>query len=418
MRKKTYIEKIKNTILNRVQFHAPIVFDDYIDFKSLEEHLVDIKKPIFKYEKPLNNNIIRAFKSALREKEFNLLVPKNCLNNNIQLKNLQRVPQVVFFDPPHEKKSFMESINKLNINYASASNYDMKFRDRFFKVNSKILNPHFEEFSLKEFCVVDEIFVDYCEFVLNGSNFFCQFQNKSSNVRRVEFELNVPLENGYYLFKRQNKNVMIENLLTKKKKFLSYLCRNARFSFSDVDGLENSVFCCVNVKVAVTLSAGQSGFLFFNLGDEIVPIKNIGQVFEWKNLARKKSYEIFNLQVKTRNPQFDYFFNKILPMRAWINWMNNVPDRSYEQKYKLYKRLFVREDSNSSYERIRLNLVNFKEIGIKEFGIFNGEYFKKVIVIKGGEKFLRVGKTFFYNINGITKYSLKSKEAISVCFGT
>lgn len=72
--------------------------------------------------------------------------------------------------------------------------------------------------------------------------------------------------------------------------------------------------------------------------------------------------------------------------------------------------MFVIGDKNFSF-------VHFKEIGLKEIGIFNGEYYKKILIVDGNEKFLKVGKTFFYNINGVSNLSLCSHEPICLSFG-
>ena len=80
------------------------------------------------------------------------------------------------------------------------------------------------------------------------------------------------------------------------------------------------------------------------------------------------------------------------------------------QKYLLLKKLFVRGTKE-------LSLVNFKEVGLRELEIFNGKCYKKIVVVSGQEKFLRVGRTFFWNVSGITNCSLKNSEPMAVCFG-
>ena len=409
MKKKEYIQTAVDVILNRICFHAPVVYDDDIDKTMLFVHGVDISKPIFKFDKILNKNLFKAFKIASKEKEFNLLISSDSLGK-VKEKELKTLKNVVLYNKNTSSLSFVEAINKLNINYPSSSNYNLVFKDKFFKINNQMLNPHYEEFALRQVCVVDNFFVDYSEFVLNGSNFFVKFQNKSEDSKRIELELNIPLKKGYYFFKRMTRCVMIENLVTGEKMFLNHICRNAKFSFSEVDGLENSVYCCVNVKVSLLMKGGEEGFVFFNFGEEKLMPKGLREVENLKGLSRKKSCEIFNLQVKTKNVQFDQFFNKTLPQRIWVNWLNGEVDSALEEKYLTHKRLFIKGTNELSF-------VNFKEIGLKELGIFNGEYYKKIIIVSGNEKFLRVGRTFFYNINGVTEHSLKSNETISLCFG-
>ncbi len=409
MTKKEYIERAKKSILNRVRFHAPIVYDDKLDRRILFEHGVDVEKPIFKFEKQLTKPLLKAFELAEKEEKFNLLISTDSFDRSKE-KRLSRLNNVVIFSKHTSSKAFLEMINKLNINYQSSSNYNLLFKDKFFKVNNQILNPNFEDFSLHQTLVVDDFFVDYTEFVLNGNNHFLKIQNSSKDTKSVVVEFNLPLQKGYYFFKRLAKSILVENLLTREKSYLNFICRNAKFSFSEVDGLENSIFSCINVKVKLTLAGREESFVFFNFGEKSFSFKGFHDIVKFKEIARVKCCEIFNLQVKTKNPKFDFFFNRSLPQKIWINWLNGEIDEKLEEKYLTLKRLFMKGSN-------KLSFVNFKQIELRELGVFNGEYYKKILVISGSEKFLRVGQTFFYNVNGITNRSLKSKEPLSVCFG-
>lgn len=409
MKGKYYILKAKNAILNRIRFHAPIVYDTDLDRRLLFEYGVDINKPLFKFDKRLNKRLLKAFELAGKEEDFNLVISTSALGKTKD-KQLKKMQNVVVYNKDVAPVSFIEMVNKLNINYPSSSNYNLVYKDKFFKLGNQILNPHFEDFSLEQVLVKDEVFVLYNEFVLNGNNFFIKLQNKSNQEKKVDLELNLPLKKGYYFFKRMQKCIQVENLLTTEKMYLNFICRNAQFSFSNVDGLENSVYCCVNVKLSVNLKAGEESFIYFNYGESRFAFKGEAEIKAFKHLARKQCCEIFNLQVKTQNPKFDNFFNKLLPQKIWINWLNGEVDENLEKKYLSLKSLFVKGTDS-------LSLVDFKDIGLRELGIFNGEYYKKILVIRSDEKFLRVGRTFFYNINGITNHSLTSKEPIVVSFG-
>lgn len=409
MKKRDYVEKAKNCILNRVKFHAPILYDGNVDKQTLSAFGVDADFPIFKFEKNLNNKLLKAFELAQKEENFNLLISSNCFQKNKE-KVLKKIKNCVVYDNQTSPVSFLETINKMNINYQSSTNYNLKFKDKFVKVADQVLNPNFDDFNLQQTTVVGNFFVDYHEFVLNGNNILLKIQNKSRNLDELVIEMNIPLKKGYYFFKKNPKSIMVENLLTKQKFYLNFICKNAKFCFSNVDGLENSVFACLNVKFKMTLCENEEEFVFFNFGEEKFSLKSYKEIVDFKNLAFQKCCEIFNLKVLTKNPKFDFFFNKTLPKKIWINWLNGEVDEILEQKYITLKRLFV----NGKDE---ISLKNFKEIGLKEVGIFNGEYYKKILVVSGQEKFLRVGRTFFWNINGITNHSLKSAEPMSVCFG-
>ncbi len=423
MRKKRYIESATKLIVNRIKFHAPILYDDDVDLDILLKNGIEMKKPIFKFEKNLNGALLKAFELAQKDVDFTLVLCRSSLGKTKE-KALQKIDNLFVVDECTPAR-LLQSINKLNINYPSSSNFNLDFREKFFKIGGRALNPHFDDFCLRQVAIFDNIFVDYSEFVLNGNNHFAILQNKSELEKKVEIELNIPLEKGYYFFKRLPKTILVENVLTKTKRYLNFVCRNAKFSFSMVDGLENSVFCCVNVKATLTLKPNEDGFVFFNFGESKFSLGTQAGIGLFKQIAWQKSCEIFNLQIKTKNPKFDYLFNHTLPQKIWINWLNGEVDEKLEEKYLTYKRLFLKEQKieprpkweNANSDKSGLTLVNFKEIGLKEVGIFNGEYYKRIFIVKGDERFLRVGKTFFYNINGITENSLKSKQPISVCFG-
>ena len=409
MNKKEYIEKAKNVILNRVRFHAPVVYDGYVDKRVLFENGVLPEKPVFKFDKKLNKHLLKAFELAQNEEDFNLVLSLSSLGN-LKENLLKPLKNYTLYSAHSVEGRFLEMINKLNINYQSSSNYNLVFKDKFFKVNGQILNPKYDEFQLTKKLDFGGVLCDYCEFVLNGTNYFIKFKNCEKYKKKVELELNIPLEKGYYYFKKGDKFISIENLLTKQKFYLNFVCKNAKFSFSNVDGLENSVFCCVNVKVGLNLEAESGAFAFFNVGDSRFSVKSCHQIENFRDLARKKCCEVFNLRVKTKEPKFDQFFNVSLPRQIWINWLNNQVDISKEEKYIMLKRLFIKGNEEFFF-------VNFEKIGLKELGIFNGEYFKKVLIVKGDYKFLRVGKTCFHNVNALTQISLISKEPISLCYG-
>lgn len=408
MTKKEYIERAKNCILNRIRFHAPVTYDTDIDRRVLFENGIDANYPIFKFDKVLDKKLLKAFLLAKSEEKFNLLLSSNSVKN-INEKKLKTLDAIVY-SPIFSSARYIEMINKLNINYFSSTNYDLIFKDKFVKLNGEILNPKFDDFELVFDKIEDKVKTDYFEFVLNGTNFFAQFENFSDQEKNVEFELNLPLKKAYYYFKKSKKYVLIENLLTKESFFFNFICKNAKFSFSNVDGLENSVFCCINVKVAFKILPKEKKFVFFNFGNSAFSLNSLEEILALKKLAKQKVCEIFDVKVKTKNHDFDQYFNFNLPKKIWVNWLNFSSDESLENKYIAYRRLFVKGKDEKT-------IVCFKEIGLLELGIFNGQYYKKILIINSQDKFLKVGRTMFFNLEKITNVSLKSKEPISLSFG-
>ena len=371
---------------------------------------IDVNLPIFKFDKPLTRELLCAFKEAGKEEKFNLVLPCSALGK-MGLSALKGIENLTIYSPQNVSVKLLEMINKLNINYASSSNYNLVFKDKFFKVNETILNPKYKEFSLEQVVCFDGIKIFYREFVLNGSNFFVRIENCREVLSSAEIELNLPLLKGYYYFKKQGNSVSIENLISKEKFYLNFIAKNVKFGFSCVDGLENSTFSCVNVKVRVPLKAKEKKMLFFNFGNGKICLKSEKEVEIFERFAKRKTCEIFNVKVKTKNPKFDLFFNSSLPKKIWINWLNLSYDEELERKYLTLKRLFVKGKE-------KLDFVPFRQIGLREIGIFNGEYYKKIFIVQGNEQFLKIGQTSFFNVNGLTMNSLKKSEPISLSFGS
>lgn len=404
--KKDEIEKLKNLILNRVRFHAPVVFDDEIDKTILFNYGIDTKFPIFKFDKTLDKTIIKAFTRASEEENFNLLVPIVNIDKK-QEKQLKKIKNCVFFS---ENSNFrlLTMINKLNINYNSASNYDLKFKDKFVMVNDEIINPKYEDFAL-----VSEgnygINYDYKEFMLNGNNIYLNLKNEGNLSKKVKISLNLPLKRGFYHFKKQNGFIKIVNLISRETFYFSYVCKNAKFSFSAVDGLENSSYATIYLHLSFTIKPNEEKFFFFQLSNKKCPLKTKKDIDKFFNLSKNKIYEIFDLRVKTKNQKFDQFFNNELPKKIWLNWLINVKNDELIEKYMTLRRLFVKGKE-------KINFQPFKQIGLKELGIFNGEYYKKILISFGRERYLQVGQTKFTNIADVTRFSLAKREPIFLSF--
>lgn len=403
---KNKVEEYKNLILNRVRFHAPVVYDDKVDKTFLFGYDVDPNLPIFKYEGNLNKDLVKAFNESRKIEKFNLLLLEEKISKKFE-KTLKKIKNCVFFD----KKSnfnFLAMINKLNINYNSSSNYNIKYKDKFIAVNDEILNLKYENFSLVSEGQ-NEILYSYKEFLLNGNNIVLKIKNFEKTDKMVKISLNLPLKKGFYTFKKQNGSVKITNLLTQEKMFFTFVSRNTKFNFSAIDGLENSSFATINLISKLKLKANEEKFFFFLLSNKKCPLKNLKDIEKLEDISKKKCCEIFDVRVKTKNQNFDQFFNNELPKKIWLKWVEGEPCEDLIEKYLTLRRLFVRGKE-------KLNFKPFKEIGLKELGVFNGEYYKKILISFGREKFLQVGKTKFTNISNVTNFSLKKKDPILLSF--
>lgn len=408
MRKKEYIQRAKNLILNRVKFHSPVVFNSNIDRDILKNNGIDTNLPIFKFEKKLTKRLLKAFILAQKEEKFNIVFSYDSIGKMSENK-LKKLKNYLVYSK-YSSSRFIENLDKMNINYQSFSNFNTKFQQKYFTVNDKVLNANFDMFSLSKKENIDDVVVDYNEFVLNGNNVFVKFLNTTNLTKKIECEFNFPLKNGYYFFKKCEKCVIIENLTTKQKFYFNFDCKGAKFDFSAVNGLENSVFCCVNVKFSVNLKPKQLSYVFFNFGIKKFLPKNLNSAANFFDFSRKICFNTFDLKVKTKNDEFDNFFNNTLPKKIWLAWVNCQRSVVLEEKYKTYRKLFVSGKDEVTFNR-------FNEIGVREILIFNGTVYKKIYVICSDEKFVKIGKTTFFGTNCLSQKCLKDFQPISISFG-
>ena len=408
---KEYILNAKKVILNRVRFHAPITYSANIDKTKLFNFGIDLRYPVFVFNKQLNKNLVKAFAKASEEENFNLVINQEKITKK-QEKILKNIKNCVFFDDKNTNLEILNMINKLNINYFSSSNYNFVFKDKFVKIDNEILNPTYKEFSLGcQNCLKNGVEYSYKEFLLNGNNIFIKLKNLNKNEQKIEFSLNFPLKKGYFYFKKINNAIKITNLINNESYYFSFVCPNAKFSFSAIDGLDNSYFSTIYLKLNFNLKPEEEENFFFLFSNKKLPEKlKTKKCFEKLCLlSLKKCQEIFDLKVKTKNLKFDQFFNNELPKKIWLGWnlKENVDDLIL--KYMNLRRLFIKGKE-------KIDFVPFKEIGLKELGIFNGEYYKKILVSFGREKYLSVGKVKYANISNVTRYSLRKKDTIFLSF--
>lgn len=405
---KRNIEKIKDAILKKVRFHAPICFESSVDKSALFKGGVNINLPIFKYDQEIDRTMLKAVKLAEQEEPFNFVIPIEKIGKKLE-KIASKVQNIVFFSGNNANSSFLSMINKLNINYKTTSNYDVKFQKKYFMLNDKIINPTYRDFSLIKEEWAEEISYTYREFILNGNNIYFKVKNNTSVQKSQTISLNLPLENGYYCFKRGENAVYIHNLRTLEKQVFSYICPHAKISFSAVDGLENSRFATINILLKFTLKPNEEKFFFFLLSNKKCPLKTSAQFDRLFNLSMDKCRSIFDVRVKTADVKFDQFFNFTLPRNIWIDWNRGIYNEGLVEKYLVLRRMFVRGKD-------RLDFVPFRQIGLKELGIYNGEVYKKVLISFGNDEYMQVGKTKFFNVNCISQSALKNKEPIFLAF--
>ena len=194
MNKKEYIDALARLIKNRVIFHAPVMYDDVVDFDLLDIVGINKNLPIFKFEKPLNKYLFRAFVKAQKTVKFNLVLTSE---NFIKKSWANRLENLCFLDESCSSYSLVSLVNKLNINYISHSAFVPNLNEQFIKVNGEIVNLSFCQFYLHKKAEANGVIYDIKEFILNGKNFILNFSNPHFEALKINLEINIPLPNGY-----------------------------------------------------------------------------------------------------------------------------------------------------------------------------------------------------------------------------
>ncbi|MBQ8845167.1 MAG: hypothetical protein IJ008_04040 [Clostridia bacterium] len=410
MKNKEYIKNLTQTIINRVELHAPILYDNNIKFESIKYLGININLPIFKFEKKLTKNHLKAFILAQKSVEFNLILFEEMLTKKDR-KLLAKIKNLFIINSNFISLSAIETINKLNINYYSKINFKENLNENYFSIYGEVINLSYKNMFLSKKEEKNDVFFDLNMFLLNGQNYFLKLNNKLNHEKEIDFEINIPLKKGYYFFKKMSNCIVVENITTKEKLYFNFSTSYQDISFSHIDGLENSTLACINLKVKTKLKPKEHKAYFFNFGDTKFILKNQKIMEKFFILSVEKLNEIFNLKIKTNRSEFDYNFNYDMPRRIIINWLNFSCDKKLEYKYFSFKNSILEEKDNQYFLKKNFNL------NIKEVGIFNGEIFKKILIFNGDEKLIQIGHTKFFNVNSISKNTIKKNESISLCFG-
>lgn len=407
MKKKEYIEKMANLIINRVRFHAPIVYDKEVDFEILEVIGIDTSLPIFKYDKSINAVMLDAFKRAQAEVNFNIIATNE---PSVSEKKLKALKNFIHIREEELGYSLLASINALNINYKSNSEFDKEIEENYIKVNDEIVNLNYKNYYLHKKAISDGVVYEIREFLLNGRNFILNFSNGSNEKRIASFEINIVLPRGYYRFKRETNAIKIENLCSHDTAYFNFVSKNAKFSFSTISGVESSTHACLNMKMNISLNAKEQKRFYFNFGENKYCFTSPKDAERFFEISQEKMSEIFDIKVLTRNKQFDEEFNVYMPQKIWLSWLNLTVDEENEKNYLKTKNTIINKTENG----LKIN-ENFK--GLKQVQIYLNSGYKRVFIVPGNERYILSGKTKYFNFNLLTKEVFEKNNEIYLSFG-
>lgn len=391
MKSKEYIGKIRDLIIARVKYHAPQQTKDEMDFSLLQAMDIDEKYPIFLYKKPLDKTFFRAFFEAKKLCQFNLILTEKPL---VSIKKLTRTYLLLSDEIGINLNNLL---NNLNVNYASKTDYKIERNYEFLKINNQEIKFEFLPFYNYKKLIFDGVICDIKEFLLNGKNYAISLVNTRDKNNLINIELNIPLPQGYYLFKKKLNSIKIQNLTNKNTAYFNYLAGKNNINFSCLDGLSSCTFACINFCCQIELRPKQKKELFFSFGDEELLLDSQKDIQNFFNISQNQMFEIFDTRIMTRDQKEDALFNLELPKKVWNSWNNFSYDEISENRYLAIK--------NSLIKKVEGGLQVTKELpNLREVKIYHNGVWKRVFIVHGQSTYLFAGRTKYCN------YTLLSNE--------
>lgn len=405
MTEKEYIDRLTNLIFNRVKFHSPKVSKE-VDFALLDVIGIDAKYPIFVYSKPLDKVFLKAFSFAKKMCDFNLVLTEYPKVRRAKVKTLDKT----YLLPENETGAQVKDvISSLNINYKSHSKFNLESRGEYLKVKNRKIDFEFKPFYYFGKIMNEGIIYEIKNYILNGKNYMVTISNTTRTLRTAEFEFNLPLPRGYYIFKRLNNYIEIENLTSKDKAYFNFNIKNAEISFSMVDGIENCTFAGINLKCKIPLLSKETRKVYFNFGENKYCLFSPRDMNTFFEISQHKMNEIFDIQVVTKDKGFDYNFNCVLPQKIWENWAKFGIDENSENLWLKSKALLVKNDNLGFHVR-----EDFK--GLKEVKVYKDKKWKRVFIVHNNAKYLFADNVKYFNFTLITKEIFAKNDEIYLSF--
>lgn len=405
MTKSEYIINLINLIINRVKFHAPKVQSD-IDYALLNAIGIDETYPIFVFNRKMDILYYKAFLEAKKVVDFNLILTEKPEVSNKKLSKLNKT-YVIYKE--EIGSLLLSTLESLNINYVTHSDFKNEFMGEYLKINDNKLILDYVPYFYSKKLIYNGVIADVKSYILNGKNFCLSFTNTHNNKEEIDFEFNLPLPRGYYLFKRYNNNIEIENLTNKNKAYFNYNFNGGNITFSTMNGIESCTFASINLKCKLTLLSKEVKRVYFNFGERRYCLNTPYEMQYFFNLSQNKMNELFDLKVTTNNNDFDKQFNFYLPRKIWENWQKFDTDEESENLYLKMKNQIIKSTQNG----VQISQ-DFK--GLKEVKIYRNNQWKRVFILHNNSCYLFADRIKYFNFTLITKEIFDKNNEIYLSF--
>lgn len=408
MTKSEYVEKIENLVTNRLTYHAPKFLREEVDLALLDAYGINPVYPIFVFKGDLTPVFYKAFLSVKKKIKFNLILFGNVLVSD---KKLSKLEMTYLFEKEEMGSHLYSTIDSLNINYPSKSNFKKKDNEDYIKINGKKIVYNYLPYFFNKKFMDNGVIVEAKCFLLNGKNYFITLSNTRNYTCYIDVELNIPLPRGYYFFKREKNCVEIKNLTSQEKAFFNYFVENSMLIFSNIEGIENSSFACVNLKSKISLKAKETKSIFFNWGEEKFVLTNKRDMQNFFDFSQNKMNEIFDIKVTTHDKHFDEIFNFSLPRKIWEKWQNFEFDERSENEWIKHKENILKQGKKG--EQINENFQ-----GLKEVKLYRNKSWKRIFVIHNGACYMFADKIKYFNYTLLTKEIFNKNNEIYLSFNS
>ena len=406
MNKKEYLERIENLIINKIKYNAPNVVTDEVDFSLLDAIGIDGTMPIFIYSRPLDKLFYKAFYNVKKRIDFNLILTKQPSLSDRKIKLLNHT--YILLDN-EIGDSLRQIIEALNINYIVHSDFKLKDNREFIKFNDSEVNFDYQPYYFSKKLIDKGVVFNITNFILNGKNYIINLTNTNKQVCKASFEVNLPLPRGYYLFKKDANFIEVTNLTNRQKAYFNYHFKDAKISFSNMNGLDYCTYACVNLKCEVTLLPLQNKKCYFNFGDNkycLFSPKDMQTFFE---ISQDKMNEIFDIKVTSHDKSFDKLFNFSLPYKIWSKWQNfDFDEKSENEWIKLRNQIITKSEKGEQISQA------FK--GLKEVKMYRNKRWKRVFIVHNNACYMFADKVKYFNYTLLTKEIFNKNNEIYLSF--
>lgn len=405
MTKSEYILSLANLIINRVKFHAPRL-EQEVDYSLLEAVGIEGNYPIFVFNRKLDKIYYKAFVEAKKKVEFCLILTEKPL---ISRGKLQKLNKTYVLLKNEIGSILLNTLEGLNINYITHSNFNRDLSREQLCINGKEVDFDYIPYFYTKKLMCNGVIADAKCYILNGKNYCLSFTNTKQESNKIEFEFNLPLPRGYYVFNKKENFVQIENLTSKDKAYFNFNFSGGDITFSSMNGIESCTFACIHLKCKLQLLGKENKKIFFNFGEQKQCLNSPREMQYYFDLSQKKMNELFDLKVSTRDSKFDNDFNLSLPHKIWEKWQKFDVDEESENIYLKMKKKIV----ETTQKGIQISQ-DFK--GLKEVRFYRNQGWKRVFILHNDSCYMFADKVKYFNFTLLTKEIFDKNNEIYLSF--